>query len=192
MNTSTGNNMVNVTTYTENNLGSSINLTVGFYKTSNSWFYTSPQAITSDKSLTSNIDFPDYVEAEPQLDKINIPGFDKIIATDPSTISERRFYQYESAIINDSLGSGDPSLDRDGINWILKAEDFFNKEGIELKDEENRHSVITWSYLHNKQYDKALEELKKIKDKDQTEIEMPKWIISHKGTSIKNDNAKKG
>lgn len=47
MNITTGNNRVNVTTYTENLLGSSINLTVGFYNTSNSWFYTTPQVVSS-------------------------------------------------------------------------------------------------------------------------------------------------
>lgn len=48
-------NRVNVTTYTESLLGSSINLTVGFYNTSNSWFYTTPQVVTSGAVQTFTI-----------------------------------------------------------------------------------------------------------------------------------------
>ncbi len=53
MNISTGNNRVNVTTYIESLLGSSINLTVGYYNTS--WSYTTPQVVSSGTNLTFNI-----------------------------------------------------------------------------------------------------------------------------------------
>lgn len=52
MNISTGNNRVNVTTYIESLFGSSINLTIGFYNTSNLWFYTTPQVVSSGINQT--------------------------------------------------------------------------------------------------------------------------------------------
>lgn len=111
---------------------------------------------------------------------------DKIIATDPSTISEEQFYKDESEIIAASQGSGGYFLDTDAINWILKVEDIFNKRGIKLKDGENRHSVIAWSYFSgaNEQYDKALEEFTSIKDQDG--IEMTEWVINNKGKGMQN------
>ena len=53
MNIPTGNDWVNVTTYTESLLGSSINLSVGYYNTS--WSYTSPQVVSSGAVQTFNI-----------------------------------------------------------------------------------------------------------------------------------------
>jgi hypothetical protein len=53
MNISTGNNRVNVTTYVESLLGSSINLSVGYYNTS--WSYTNSQVVTSGAVQTFTI-----------------------------------------------------------------------------------------------------------------------------------------
>ncbi len=119
--------------------------------------------------------------------KINVANkilsaYDKIIATHPSTISEKQFYKYESDIIVGFSGSGGYFLNNDGINWILKAEDIFNKKGIKLKDKEHRHSVIAWSYFHSEQYGKALKELNDIKD--QSGVELVEWVVNNSG--IKN------
>jgi len=53
MNITSGYNRVNVTTYIENNLGSSINLSVGYYDTS--WSYTAPQVVSSGAVQTFTI-----------------------------------------------------------------------------------------------------------------------------------------
>jgi hypothetical protein len=55
MNISTGNNRVNVTTYAEGLLGSSINLSVGYYDTSETWAYTTPQVVVSGTNQTFTI-----------------------------------------------------------------------------------------------------------------------------------------
>ena len=116
---------------------------------------------------------------------------DKIVETslraltlNPSTLSEKQFYEYAESIIAGFSGSGGNFLGTNEINWILKGEDAFNKRGIKLKDREYRHSVIAWSYFSgaNEQYDKALEEFKSIKD--QYGIELSEWVINNK--RIKN------
>ena len=47
-------NRINITTWVENNLGSSINLTLGYYNTSG-WFYTAPQTVSSGNVLGFNV-----------------------------------------------------------------------------------------------------------------------------------------
>lgn len=54
MNISTGNNRVNVTTYTESLFGSSINLSVGYYNVTG-WFSTAQQIVSSGVVKTFNI-----------------------------------------------------------------------------------------------------------------------------------------
>lgn len=54
LNISSGNNRVNVSTIFDKLLGSSVNLSVGYYNATG-WFYTPPQILTSNTNITFNI-----------------------------------------------------------------------------------------------------------------------------------------
>ncbi|HAJ57213.1 MAG TPA: hypothetical protein DCL35_05530 [Candidatus Omnitrophica bacterium] len=108
---------------------------------------------------------------------------DKVLATDPGQLSEEEFYEYESAIIRGSSGSGGYFLGEPEIQWILKSEKIFKDKGINLQDKKHRHEIIGWSYFSNEEYNRAYEEFKGINDKGG--LELAEWFINNKG--IKND-----
>ena len=74
--------------------------------------------------------------------------FDKILATNPDTLTPEQFYQYESAVISGFSGSGGNFLGEPEIAWLRAAEKSFNARGIKLKDERNRGRVIANSYFN--------------------------------------------
>lgn len=123
--------------------------------------------------------FPNQIDF---VDKNDPNHLNKILVTDPSTISKEQFYQCEFAIISGFSGSGGNYLDEPLIEWLRNAESVFKTKGIKLKDKYDRHFVFADSYLNHEQYEKALKEFRK--NKDPSGIELAEWFINNKG--IKN------
>lgn len=136
--------------------------------------------------LFLSIPSPSFLNDKEFIDKNDPQHIDKILATDPNTISKEQFYQCEFAIISSYSGSGGHFLDEPLIEWLRKAESSFKARGIKLKDEYHRHFVFADSYFNNQQYEKALEEFRSMKD--QEGIELAEWFIHNKG--IKNGTVK--
>ena len=116
------------------------------------------------------------------IDKNDPEHIDKILATDPSTLSEKQFYKCEFAMVSGYSGSGGHFIDEPLIEWLKMAEKAFEAKGIKLKDKHKRHFVFADSYFNGKQYEKALEEYRNMKDREG--IELAEWFISNK--EIKN------
>jgi len=105
--------------------------------------------------------------------------YDKILATNPDTLTLEQFYQYETAIISGFSGSGGNFLGEPEIAWLRAAEKSFNARGVTLKDEENRNFVIANSYLNDEQYEKAFYEFKRAGLQEGAEL--AEWFINNKG-----------
>ena len=111
---------------------------------------------------------------------------EKILVSDPGTITERQFYQFESAIMSGYSGSGGYYLDEPLIQWLKKAEDAFKTKGVRLKDKYKRDFAIADSYFNHGIYDKALEEFKNVNN--QEGVELAEWFVNNDG--IKNGPVK--
>lgn len=114
---------------------------------------------------------------------LTVLDLDEVLATDPTSVSEKEFYEYSAIIIHGFSGSGGHFLGEEAIQWIRKAESSLKLKDIKLKkDEEYRNFAIAGSYFNDGKYNKALEEFKNMNY--QHEIELTEWFISNKG--IKN------
>lgn len=117
-----------------------------------------------------------------QIDVYNPDDMDRVLASDPASLSEEQFYQYEFAVIHGYSGSGGHFLEGPQIAWLRKAEAVFQARGIRLRDKWQRGYVIADSYLNNQRYDHAYEEFRAIHD--QAGMELAEWFLYNKG--IKN------
>jgi len=108
---------------------------------------------------------------------------DKIVATDPSRITEAQFYDYEQAIIGGFSGSGGFFLGKPEIEWLKKAVTILESKGIKLKDQYDGDvelgRVFADSYFHLKDYKKAIEEYRKIGDSGGAEE--VEWYLNNEG-----------
>ncbi|MFH1505077.1 MAG: hypothetical protein ABIH08_06815 [Candidatus Omnitrophota bacterium] len=121
--------------------------------------------------------------AHTEKNVLTVLDLDKVLVTDPTSVSKKEFYEYSSIIIHGFSGSGGHFLGEEEIQWIRKAESSLKSKGIKLKkDEEYRNFAIADSYFNDCKYNKALEEFKNMNC--QHEIELTEWFINNKG--IKN------
>jgi tetratricopeptide (TPR) repeat protein len=111
------------------------------------------------------------------VDVFNPDSIDSILATDPSTLSPEQFYRYEFAVVHGYSGSGGHFLEDEQIAWLRKAEAAFQARGIPLKDEWQRDYVIADSYLNAGEYEKALEEYRKLGN--QYGSELSEWFVNN-------------
>ena len=130
--------------------------------------------------------FTYFIYAEEISDYTDPKYIDKILATEPSTISKEQFYDYEFAILSGFSGSGGNYLDEPLIEWLKNAESVFKTKGIKLKDKYDRHFVFADSYLNHEQYEKASEEYRSLKCP--WGIELSEWLVNNSG--IKNSRVK--
>lgn len=121
-------------------------------------------------------------QAENYIDYSDPATIDRILATNPDTISKEQFYQCEFAIMSGFSGSGGNYLEEPLIEWLRNAENSFKARGIELKDKYERHFVFADSYLNYGMHEKALEEFRSLKC--QWGIELAECLINNSG--IKN------
>ena len=102
---------------------------------------------------------------------------EKILSMNPDKLPEKQFYRYEFDIIGGYSGSGGSFLPDEAVEWLRKAELSFEKRGIKLKDEYNRHPAFIDSYYHNNEFEKALREAEIINDCSW--IELLTWFIEN-------------
>jgi len=110
---------------------------------------------------------------------LTVLDLDKILVTDPTSVSEKEFYEYSPIIIHGFSGSGGHFLGEEAIQWIRKVEKSLKSKGIKLKDERDRNFAIADSYFNHDKYDKALEEFKNMNH--QHGIELTEWFINNEG-----------
>ena len=115
---------------------------------------------------------------------------DKIVATDPSQITEAQFYDYEQAIVGGFSGSGGFFLGKPEIEWLKKAVTILESKGIKLKDQYDGDvelgRVYADSYFHLNEYKEAIDEYRKIGDSGG--VEEVEWYLNNEG--IKNGAVK--
>ena len=112
-------------------------------------------------------------------DIFNPDDMDRMLTTDPATLSPEQFYRYEFAVIAGYSGSGGHFLEGPQIDWLRRAEAAFQARGIKLKDKWQRGYVIADSYLNHQRYEHAYEEFKVIHN--QAGMELAEWFINNKG-----------
>ena len=106
---------------------------------------------------------------------------DRILATDPATLTEQQFYECEFAILAGYSGSGGHFLEEPHIAWLRKAEAAFGKRGIQLEDEYDRGFAIADSHFNYGKYQKALQEFRAIHN--QAGVELAEWFINNRHLS---------
>ncbi len=136
-------------------------------------------ALTSCSHLHKSGLTAELVTRAHQIDIFNPDDMDRVLASDPASLSEEQFYQYERAIISGYSGSGGHFLEGSQIAWLREAEAAFQARGIRLKDRWQRGYAIADSYLNYQRYDHAYEEFKAIHD--QAGMELAEWFMHNKG-----------
>jgi len=102
---------------------------------------------------------------------------DRILATDPATLTEQQFYECEFAILAGYSGSGGNFLEEPHIAWLRKTEAAFGERGIQLEDKYDRGFAIADSYFNYGKYQKALREFRAISN--QAGVELAEWFIKN-------------
>lgn len=126
-----------------------------------------------------------YSEVEETL-KEAMDDSDIMITIDPAHLSADQFYYYEFRIIALNSGSGGSFLEERHIEWLKKAVAILEAKGIKLKDEYQRGNVYGSSYFHLGEYQKAVEEYRKVGDVGS--VENAEWFLNN--GEIKNGTVK--
>ena len=123
----------------------------------------------------SSCSYPRHVRA---IDSASPEAIDRILATNPATLIPEQFYQYEFALLAGFSGSGGSFLEEPHIAWLRKAEVAFKARGVQVEDKYDRDFAIADSYFNSHQYEKALDEFRRLKV--QSGIELAEWFINNR------------
>lgn len=122
-----------------------------------------------------------YVEDQDPKDWCGYQDFDKIFQTNPATLSQKQFYEYEHAITVcfSNPNSGAFSLKEPQIKWLKDAVTAFEGRGIKLEDRSNRGVVYGDSYFELNKYQEAIKEYRRFGDNRGAEA--IEWYANNKG-----------